>query len=147
MQVAADRLGDLPEQVGDWRAEASEKLSDTTVNILECRSYLARRYTHQKTGETVGVLVLLGPAGPISVHTPEVCYSGRDLVMQSERQHVAIETQDGMAELWFAKFRSRDLSGTDLHVVYGWSPGDRWSAPDDARFAFVGRSLPLQDPG
>src|SRR4051812_35968739 len=84
-EAAGDRLRPiLPAEVGNWRMRSDEKLADPMVAILQCNAYVLRVYEHQQTGDVVRLAVLLGPPGPISVHTPEVCYSSREFTAGGE---------------------------------------------------------------
>src|SRR5436305_193873 len=60
----------LPERVGSWRLQQSEPLSPDVIALLQCDGYISRIYENDQTGDVVTVVVLLGPAGPIAVHTP-----------------------------------------------------------------------------
>ena len=140
MQAAAAQLARLPAQFGQWRSAADQELDATSVEMLECAAYKARTYVHEGTGQAVSVTVLLGRAGPITAHTPEICYSGRAYRVHQERQAIEIhDVRGGGDAFWALTFQANDVSGTLLRVCYGWSAGARWSAPRDARFAFAGR--------
>ncbi|MEN6450803.1 MAG: hypothetical protein ABFC96_09945, partial [Thermoguttaceae bacterium] len=81
----------------------------------------------------------VGPAGPTSVHRPEICLSSRAYVGRGERQRLTVRGPDGKAHrFWTADFQSTGVGGELLRVCYGWSTGGEWAAPDDARFAFAG---------
>ena len=80
-QVLADRLQELPTEIGPWHMRASPPLAPAAEAVLECAGYVSRQYENRKTGEIVTVAVLLGPAGPISVHTPDVCYSSQEFTV------------------------------------------------------------------
>src|SRR5690349_5077895 len=66
MKEAARRLDSLPEQLEGWEC-TSHKLDNRVSAMLQCQGYVNRVYRNTKTDETVSVVVLLGPAGPISV--------------------------------------------------------------------------------
>ena len=91
----ANKLAEIPSQFGDWRLQSSEELGETAANMLECAGYIIRNYENQATGDVVSVTVLLGPPGPISVHTPEVCFGSRNYTSCSKRQRAAICRADG----------------------------------------------------
>jgi hypothetical protein len=140
-QALADRLQELPTDVGLWHTKASLPLSPAAEAVLECAGYVCRQYENQKTGEIVTVALLLGPAGPISVHTPDVCYAGQDYsVLESPARTQFDAGKGSQDELWGTSLQSTNLTTGSLRVYYGWSTGGRWSAPDDARFAFAGQS-------
>jgi hypothetical protein len=137
---AASKLKQLPYRFGDWRLLSSDDVGKVALDMLQCVGHVARRYENQKTGEVVSVMLLLGPTGPISVHTPEVCFSSRNYLSRGERQRVAIRGAAGSTnEFWALDYKTESLGGDSLRVYYGWSTGGRWSAPNDARFTFVGQ--------
>jgi hypothetical protein len=137
---AVNKLVEIPAQFGDWRLQSSEELDKTAANMLECAGYMVRNYENQATGDVVGVTLLLGPPGPISVHTPEVCFGSRNFKSRSERQKVAIPGPAGADdEFWALDYAANNLRGDLLKVYYAWSKGDRWSAQKDARFWSAGQ--------
>src|SRR5512140_3244808 len=75
--AAAKLLEATPTEFGRWKLEKQTPLSENVARLLECAGYISGNYVDQATGEVVSVVVLLGPPGPISVHTPEICYSSR----------------------------------------------------------------------
>jgi len=139
-QAAAGLLQQVPERVGDWQCDNSGEMSETTVQMLRCEDYFARRYVNQRTGEVVEVSVILGPPGPIAEHTPEICISGRAYRLLGPRRKVTIGAGSaGVAadaqghaspdELWVVDFRRNSPPADVLRVYYGWSTGRQWSAP------------------
>src|SRR5262249_9827140 len=65
----------VPVAFGDWSGEdvPYEPEDMARAGIKGC---VYRRYTHARTREVVSVLLVCGRGGPISVHTPDVCYAG-----------------------------------------------------------------------
>jgi hypothetical protein len=135
----ADRLSQLPTSLGPWRVVQSEPLGEGVVRMLQCAGHLKRTYVHSETGAAVQVAVLLGPFGPISVHTPEICYSSREYDIQDARQRTTIRSEaPSTDELWSITFRARTVSADILRVYYGWNDGTSWSAPETPRMAYAG---------
>ena len=72
--AAAANLIRLPMTIGDWEGQA--------INVKSSRSGqrqlggIMRRYTNRLDGTTVSILLVCGRPGPVSVHTPDVCYDG-----------------------------------------------------------------------
>ncbi len=136
-------LADLPSIIGDWQqVGTSHELSGEAAAALECSGYVIRNYVHRDTREIVTVGLIVGPAGPMSVHTPEVCYSSREyhLIAGPERQ--TLKTPDGLQhEFWRTTHRSIRLEGSALLVYYGWNDGSRWTAADHPRLAYAGKPL------
>ena len=72
---AGEKLEELPKQIGAWQQIESNGLDDSVAEMLQCYGSIVREYRHGDTGEQVTVALLLGPRGPIAVHTPDICYS------------------------------------------------------------------------
>ena len=68
---AAAQLEKLPRQLGNWKLAEERPMEDSTVEMLECAGYVNRRYVNQQSGQTVNLAIIVGPAGPTAVHTPE----------------------------------------------------------------------------
>jgi hypothetical protein len=139
-EQAAQRLRPtLPAEVGNWRLKSEDKLAPAALTILSCSAYVARVYEHQQTGDVVNVAVLLGPPGPISVHTPEVCYSSREYTADGERRRTTVVDQKGHKHsLWQLPLKANKLEASSLRVFYGWSTGTQWDAVEYPRFKFGG---------
>ncbi len=147
MQAAAQELGKVPNSFGGaqndrWQLKATEttdKLPDDVIEMLECTGYISRCYENRRTGETVNVFVLIGPAGPIASHTPDICFSSQNYTSRDMHRPVAIPTaaeQDD--ELWALSFKTKNVREDLLRVYYGWTTSGRWSATSNPRYAFVG---------
>lgn len=134
---AGERLARFPLQCGDWRAEKDLTLSDEEINQLAPAGYLFRHYTNERTGEQVTVTVLVGPTGPIAVHTPEICFSSRAYGEDTKRTAIPVGTSQSGDQLWSLRFKSRKLDEDRLQVYYGWSTGSGWTAAADPRYAFA----------
>jgi hypothetical protein len=138
--AAADKLKQIPKQFGDWRFRSAGELGEVAVSLLQPDGYLVANYENQTTGDLVSVTLLVGPAGPTSVHVPEVCFASRNYQSQGERQRAAIRRADGSDdELWTMDYKASNLRGELLRIYFGWSTGDRWSATKDPRFTFGGQ--------
>jgi hypothetical protein len=136
----AARLKELPTEIGPWHMRAEQPLAPAAEAMLECAGYVSRQYENRKTGEVVTMAVLLGPAGPISVHTPDVCYSSQEYTIRQAPEQTQFGANEGSHdELFSTTLQSTRLDAGYLRVYYGWSAGGPWSAPPDARFAFAGR--------
>ena len=137
---AAARLEELPVQFGKWRMRSPRELSDAEMEQLQPTGYVFREYVNDDTGEALSPILLVGPVGQISVHTPEVCMAGQDYKQQGARQQVPISASPGEADtFWAATFRTNDVGGRYIRVYWGWSTGGPWSAPDNPRFGFAGQ--------
>ena len=140
LQAAAARLDrDLPPRLGHWRLVKSLPLEEGVGDTLQCAAALHGIYTNEQTGDSVVVAVLVGPSGPLTVHTPEICYSANDYELAGERQAVAItDKKRQQHSLWQLHANSRHSTRPNLRVLYGWSQGREWQAVRGPRFALAG---------
>jgi hypothetical protein len=137
--TAAEKLQTFPVAFGSWQMQSKNTFDSSTLNQLRCAGYISRIYQNQQTGTEANVAVLLGPPGEISVHTPEICFSSREFDIETKRQRLAVTNPDGSKEeFWTLDFRGNDLHARLVHVAYGWSTGNHWSAPEEPRFVFSG---------
>jgi Protein of unknown function (DUF3485) len=140
--AAAQHLKSFPSQFGDWQLLDETPIPDAVVQTLSCAGYVNRQYVHRQSGATVSVAVTVGPSGPISVHTPEICYSSRDFVVAGDRKRTTLMDPQGLPDsFWHVSFRPNGLSADQLRVYYAWSTGGAWTAADSPRIAFAGRPL------
>ena len=133
------KLEEFPRDCGSWELHETLSLTPYAQSELECRSYLHRRYVHRDSGKAVTVAVLVGPAGPIAVHTPEICYSARDYELHEQRVQATIRLNETQARLWKTTLYPTGTAAGSLRVYYGWNDGRGWVAPEEPRFFFVGR--------
>lgn len=140
--AGAKRVKSLPTEFGEWRLQAEHELNAIVTRTLRCEGYVNRTYANQETGESVNVAVLVGPAGPTSVHTPEICYSSREYDMVESPHRVSVRGAAKPEEqLWAITFRSHNVAGDELRVYYGWATEGPWLAPDQPRMAFGGERM------
>src|SRR5438874_3367837 len=99
-RILEKKLEEFPGDFGSWEVQQALSLTPYVQNVLECRSYLHRHYVHRESGKAVTVAVVVGPAGPISVHTPEICYSTRDYKLHEDRLRTTIRLEPAPARLW-----------------------------------------------
>lgn len=142
MAGAAERVRGLPETIGDWEMRDSSEFGDNVVKQLQCAGYVNRVYVHRKSGDTVSVAMLVGPPGPISVHTPEVCYPSMNLEILQKAETQKIESDGASNEFSSVLFRSRGLEAEKLRVWYSWANDGRWQVPKlSPRMAFSGSPM------
>lgn len=134
VRASAAKLPLLPEQCGPWVQVSDGELDPSAQELLRCDGYLLREYWRPETGDRVKVAVLLGPRGPIAVHTPEVCYSSQGTEPVGERVSETIESEGGKDQLWHVQFSSHGSPSPTLDVWYAWSDGGPWQASEHPRF-------------
>jgi hypothetical protein len=142
IEPAAVRLGRVSLALGDWTGQELE------FNAREhagtgIRAGLLRRYVNRRTDARVTVLIVCGRPGPISVHTPEVCYAaaGYEVIGDRIQATVPLGPETPPARFW--KVRLRKLGAVVpemLGVHYAWSATGLWRAPErEPRLEFAGR--------
>lgn len=142
LTAAAEQFRQIPTEFGEWQLQKPEKMSDIVVDMLQCAGYINGSYVNRSTGEVVNAFVILGPPGPISVHTPEVCYSSKNYEISESRSRVKIgDPKTSQNELWAMTLRSNDVSADLLRVYYGWGNAGHWTAPESPRVTYGGDSL------
>lgn len=139
---AGRRIADFPDQVGPWECQATRAFEPEVVDLLQCVGGTSRTYRNRETGESVEVALHVGPAGPTSVHTPDICFPSQNYSRQTPPRRVAVgaATRWG-GSFWQSSFRSNGLRGETIEVMYAWTSGDRWTAADYPRFQFAGKPL------
>lgn len=142
MRAAAIHLGQLPREIGSWKAVEEVPIDDSALQMLECTGHINRRYVNEETGKSLQLAIMLGPPGPIAVHTPEICYSSRAYELQGERSKTLLEVSTGMRHLfWTVDFTTRNALADGLRVYYAWGDGRKWFASNSPRFEFAGAPL------
>ena len=139
MTQAGARLERIPSSIETWQLKSSDQLSETARSMLETAGDITRNYVDPASKAAVGVTIIVGPVGPISVHSPEICFPSHDFRLLENRKKVKIRDTSGVDhEFWMVDFQSQDLEARLLHVYYAWSTGGPWSAPESPRFTFSG---------
>lgn len=134
---AGELIRSIPLSVGDWKAEEDRTLDITSVNMLELASYIVRHYKNARTGESVSVILMIGPTGRLAVHTPAVCFGGRNY--QSDGPAVRVKFTPTLADseentFWRHSFTNNAYDGDCRVFYYALSTGNNWLALDNPRF-------------
>lgn len=138
--VAKERLQSFPETIGAWELADEESLSAGVLDVLHEPGYLVRSYRNRSTGEVVKLAMLVGLPGPISVHTPDICYSSQAYALEGDPKAITIAPDDDTeaSTFWEVSFEPTGLSAPALTVYYAWGTGDRWTAASNPRFTYGG---------
>lgn len=144
IEAMASKLDAIPDQVGPWTLVSDQDLPENAQRILRCDGYVNREYWNPQTGDRVYVAVLMGPRGPIAVHTPEICFSSTGTEPMAPRQPRSIETGGQNDRLWNLQFAQPGQTNPELDVWYGWSDGGPWQASENPRFWLTDRLYKIQ---
>jgi len=139
LQKAAARLDRLPPSLGDSWDVQEGTLSEQEIAVAEIDGYVSRRYVHRRTGTIVSVLLLCGRSGPMSVHTPEICFAGAGFTQVGAQG--AYEGPPGSrSEFQVLDFSKANVATpTLLRVFLSWGYNGEWAVPARPRFAFAGK--------
>lgn len=134
LEKAAQRLSQVPTQFGSWLLRDEDTLSESVLDMLDCSNHLCRTYVNSETGEAVALVFLVGSAGPLAVHTPEICMTSREYENLQQAEPIEVAAQGRRQQFFMTLFRAKTLEGQKLNVYYGWSrDGNQWEAPESPR--------------
>jgi hypothetical protein len=135
---AVAKIDHIPLAIGSWQGQPLQlDAGDAARAGYAGASW--RRYVDTETGAVVSVLVVCGRPGPLSVHTPDVCYGGAGFTMLEEpvRAPFAVPGKPAAA-FWTARFGKPANPGlAPLRIYWAWYAGEQWEAPDNPRLAFA----------
>lgn len=135
MTEAVAKLQNLNPSFGDWVSQDVEA-NPRHLQVAEINGHVYRQYANKSSGERVSILLICGKPGPISVHTPDVCYEGAGYKMGTKSaQAMRNITSSRAPEFWTARF-TKEPHPVPLNILWGWSTGGLWSAPDNPRLVF-----------
>jgi len=132
------RLRSFSDQIGDWRLRAAPELSEGVVRELHCYGYVNGEYSQRGTPRQAHLLLMLGPAGTMATHTPEVCYGSRDFEILGAPSRVDCrDSANRTHQFWLTRVGRRDASAQVLRVYHAWSDNGVWQASEHPRWDFT----------
>ena len=137
LDVAAERVPLVPKVVGDWQAR-DEEPDTRAFEQTGAKGYWVRTYVHQKTKESVLVILMCGRPGKMAVHTPEVCYGGAGYELRDQPSPCAIKGTNAAAQFWSAHFVKKGVNATHLRLYWAWNATGEWEASPGPRWQFRG---------
>jgi len=139
LEAGGAALERVPESFGDWQGKSLE-IDRRQLTQAEIDGYISRRYENQRDGRVVTVLLVCGRPGPISVHTPDVCYRGAGYVPAASPVLVSLDSESSRrrTEFWTARFdRQQSPVPESLQILWSWNAGGGWESPDYPRLRFA----------
>jgi hypothetical protein len=141
LDEAVGRLNTVPANLGDWRGEeAPFDADDLRRNGI--RGHASYRYRNMISGERVSMLIVCGRFGPISVHTPDVCYDKAGYQRVGEEKQKTITLGHGrtvsVRALRFNAPTTSAFHSSQIEVCWSWNGGKGWVAPENSRWTFAG---------
>jgi hypothetical protein len=139
LQEAVKRLASLPSSIADW--DGTDLDNDLSAKFrADIPGFLHRRYVQRGSQREITVAIVCGRPGPISVHTPDVCYQGAGyrLTADPTKHVVSAPASRESAPLWKATFLKETFpTREELRVYWSWHAGDSWQAVKEPRLAFA----------
>lgn len=137
--AAAVKLERLPMTIGEWQGgpidnEAAQR------DVSKVAGHVMRRYENRVNGNACSLFLACGRPGPLSVHTPEVCYNGAGYELAAPPVKCPVEGASPArpSEFWAAAFAKQESAiPLELRVFWAWNALGAWQAPENPRLAFV----------
>jgi hypothetical protein len=139
--AAAQTLGQLPREIGQWHGEDVEIEKDPR-NALA--GMLSRCYTHALTGRQVTLFLACGRPGPVATHTPDVCYVCQGFVEAEgpRRYQLPSATAQAPPEFWTGRYvKQRNDGQVQLRIYWSWFARGNWQAAENPRLSFAGERI------
>jgi len=137
LQHAEEACGQIPTSAGDWNADGPitvKRQNDGTF-------YLVQSYTNRRNSETVSIALIGGRPGPVSIHTPDVCYSASGFDV-TNRTTQSIETNAGKANFYTTEALKQNATrNTKLRIYWSWLTSESWQVSDNPRITFAGEPV------
>jgi hypothetical protein len=134
---AIGRLDRVPRSIGDWESR-DVAMDRRQIDHAQIGGYLSRKYRNVRDGREATVLLVCGRPGPISVHTPDVCYEGAGYKAGSPPVPGSIATGDHRAGFLEARFWKVDaLVPEVLDILWTWNARGVWETPANPRIGFA----------
>ncbi len=135
VKAAAARCDRIAMNLGEWEGQPVE-MSPEQLAMAEIDGHCSRRYVNRRTGQEVRVLLVCGRPGPISVHPPDVCYTGAGYAVVAPPQRHHVEA-DPAADFMTTRFAKPGVEPDPLRIFWGWTDGGPLTAPDNPRLTFA----------
>ena len=138
LEDGIERLPSVPLEVADWKGE-EQPTKDDEFAQAGATGYWSRIYRKEK--HEILVILMVGRAGRMSVHTPEVCYQGAGYkISGSPRNHKLLGVAgDEVADFRTANFVKPGQAHSELQLFWTWNAGEGWTAPINPRWQFAGK--------
>jgi len=141
-----ERLKDVPMTFDGWLGEDMPRFTDD-LRTHGIEDYLYRNYRSRTTTESYRVLIVVGRPGPISSHTPDVCYRGSGYTSAADPARADVAGVDSTGskdgrnfQLFSMKFKPPITRATDSfekEIRWSWlAPSKQFQAADSPRTTF-----------
>jgi hypothetical protein len=139
---SAARLASLPREIEDW--ESTEQQVDPRQMVKsELAGYLWRDYARRNKSGRLAIFLACGRPGPVSLHTPDICYAAVGFRSQEEPAKMNVELPDSTAEIYSCKFAKQTVTeNKEIRIYWSWKAANsNWQAPALPRWTFGGQPV------
>ncbi|MCC6420729.1 MAG: exosortase-associated EpsI family protein [Gemmataceae bacterium] len=140
LHAAVARLDRLPLNLGEWQGEEVPMKNRQSSGLAGC---LARRYVHRPTGKAVTIFLGCGRPGPVSIHTPDVCYAASGFEVEAKKE-VALPADSACPGAAFYTSMLRHTRGgdrTQMRIFWSWHADGKWEVAENPRFTFARQQI------
>lgn len=136
VEDAVARLDQFPTVVGDWHGTLAE-LSPAEIKSARVDGHRVCRFENRRKGQALTVMLVCGRPGPVSVHTPDICYQGAGYEMVAGPDPFTLKGGPEEARMQTATFRKEGAAARELRIFWAWNAAGRWQAPSNPRWTFA----------
>jgi exosortase len=138
IELAVSRLDQVPMVIGDWQGR-NQSVEPRELTAAGLDGLIMRNYQNSRTGKSATIVLVCGRPGPVSVHSPEVCYPGAGFVMaQTQPVQTPVDTDARRDEFLQADFENSEVFPPQrLRLYWSWNATGLWRAPENPRLAFA----------
>jgi hypothetical protein len=133
----AGRLRSVPLNVDGWTGTEAP-ITQRQLDAAGALGYISRAYRSPNKSQLVGVTILCGRPGPISLHEPTVCFVEAGMKQLDAEKPVNVDHGNVQSTFRSADFASPTPGDPVQRTFWSWSTdASRWTTPDQPRIAFV----------
>jgi exosortase len=142
LELAISNLDRIPLEIGDWKGRR-QTVDNRELTGAGLDGLVMRHYENSRTGNTTSFVLVCGRPGPVSVHTPEICYPGAGFEMvQAQPVKFSVEADGRAAEFLKADFEKQESFPPErLRVYWSWNATGIWCVPANPRLGFASRPV------
>jgi hypothetical protein len=138
---AVKSLDKVPTVLGDW---TGEDLKMGGRDLLGLAGAVYRRYQNKKTGDVISIALVCGRPGPVSIHTPDVCYGASGYKVGKVIEYTVKGAGDTVNAPTFYSADMSKVTASELtqqRLFWTWRSQKRWQVTEDPRVHFAGQPV------
>ncbi|HWY86581.1 MAG TPA: exosortase-associated EpsI family protein [Gemmataceae bacterium] len=137
LQDFTTRLANVPMDIQDWQGE-NVVVDPRQIAHADLAGYVGRRFTHRTSRFQLSILLTCGRPGPVSVHSPDICYGGAGYKIQNPESTFSLgSTNPALAgEFYESTFVKAEPIPEFLEIYWAWNCRGPWEIPARPRVAF-----------